>query len=206
MTKGNKGGPSIDRPDVGAKRKRLDPRDRKPISSYFEVESLKGTRTATEIREDLAERYGVSAMTILRAIKKEQTAEAPKATSQQVLVYLLRQAKHEEDLTDVALKFIERIRYFKRICTPVVVDERLDDIVLTKNLDALLPRVDGGLLDGLLDHLKAELPELQPVQEWGQMKPRDCNDGLLSKISAIARSRSFKGTCEGCPRLRRSPS
>ena len=111
---------------------------------------------------------------------------------------------HWSKLSQVAEKLQGYLRSQKSIC--INSDQLIIDAAqhiegtLAMEISALF---DEALLKQLLEHIQEEddLPQLQGISSWWELKAGDITDELLNRLSIRAAESRFKGVCAACSEL-----
>jgi len=105
-------------------------------------------------------------------------------------------SKHWDKLLGAAESLSEQLRSINRYMPKT--DNMIGDIAVDYNKQEFLEFIDDPWANRLLSHMKAELPELQDLRGWADLKVKDITQELLNKLSLRADRREFKGKCKIC--------
>lgn len=104
--------------------------------------------------------------------------------------------EHSKILAEVTRVLAEQLRSIKQYAPEK--NEMIGALVVDYDQPDFLEFWDDFPAKALLSHLQAELPELQNLDRWGNLRVSDITEGLLDMLSVKAIHKEFQGKCAIC--------
>lgn len=105
-----------------------------------------------------------------------------------------RQKRHWTRLAEKAQELLDHLKsYF-----PFIEDYTIAEIAVNNDDFECINLMTDYRTKCLLSHMKAELPELEELKTWDDLKISDINDRLLDTLGLRAENQQFVGICEVC--------
>lgn len=171
-------------------KKELSGRDRVTVIRAYNVASALYRRNIDTLSREEAE-------TIAEEVGYNATTHFVERVFNQYLKYmgLDHRKTHEEELSEVAKTISEWLRKISRYLPPS--DEMIGTLAVNADERGLLDLLDSPSAQYLLSHIKYELPAMENLKTWLDLKVKDITLELI-RIMATGARRGFKGTCDIC--------
>ncbi len=105
-----------------------------------------------------------------------------------------RQKRHWARLAERAQELLDYLKtYF-----PYTNDYLIVEIQISNDDFEGINLVDDFRTQCLLSHMKAELPEIENLKSWPELRISDISDSLLKALGLRAEKQQFEGKCEVC--------
>jgi hypothetical protein len=104
---------------------------------------------------------------------------------------------HQNAMSDTASKLVSNLRFAQGRYMGLP-DEAIGEIVVSGEEMSQIEKFDDYLAECLLSHVQVQLPRLNVLKHWGDLKIREIKGDLLDNLSAIAGGKKIEGKCKIC--------